>query len=279
MTELTTEQEQRVDKLLGTKEQIIPLLITGVVESSTIENYDRIKLMLLGEPGSGKSWLLCTGRKPILVYDFDDRRESIARKAGVYIKTIVDRDQEHPVAWQELEKDIGALEYAKQKGELRIRTIGLDSLTNMIKAAHNQLMSDNQKLCRKVRVNGKDYLITQEFDAITTTQRMIEGILNRLYELGIDVICTAHIRREKSAEYTVKNPVFTDKYTIDPQNMKYLLPSFNERWFMKDRFEVLIHPDYEFNAVSALQIKEDIVKPNIEEILRTHAENTQRGLL
>jgi hypothetical protein len=235
--------------------------------------------MVLSEPGGGKSWLVCTGRKPILEYDFDDRSESIAGKAGVYIKTIIDRDQKNPEAWRKLEEDVGVLEYVKQKGDLKIRTVALDSLTFLIKAAHNQLMHDNEKLCRKVRVNGKDYLITQEFDSITTTQKMIEGILNRLFELKIDVICTAHIRREKSAEYTVKNPVFTDKYTIDPQNMKYLLPMFNERWFIKDRFEVLVKPDYEFNAVTALHLQEDTQPANIEEILRKHAENTQRGLL
>jgi hypothetical protein len=255
---------------------VIPDLITGVVKASDIVDLDRLKLIVLSEPGGGKSWLVCTGRKPILVYDFDDRSESINGKPGVYIKTITDRDQKQPEAWMKLEQDVGSLEYAKSKGELRIKTVGLDSLTFLIKAAHNQLMKDNQKLCRAIKVNGKEYLITQEFDAITTTQKMIEGILNRLFELKIDVICTAHIRREKSAEYTVKNPVFTDKYTIDPQNMKYILPMFNERWFLKDQFKVLVKPDYEFNAVSALRLKEDIQEPNIEEILRKHAENMQR---
>jgi hypothetical protein len=154
----------------------------------------------------------------------------------------------------------------------------LDSLTFLIKAAHNQLMRDNQKLCRAIKVNGKEYLITQEFDAITTTQKMIEGVLNRLFELKIDVICTAHIRREKSAEYTIKNPVFTDKYTIDPQNMKYILPMFNDRWFIKDNYQVLVHPDYEFNAVTALHLEEDIQEANIEKIFAKHEQRTKNGI-
>lgn len=265
--------------IISAKEDVIPSTIGGVVCAKDIVELDRLKMIVLSEPGAGKSWLVCTGRKPILVYDFDDRSESINSKPGVYIKTIVDRDQKLPQAWQQLEADVGVLEYAKQKGELKIRTVALDSLTFLIKAAHNQLMKDNEKLCRKIRVNGKEYLITQEFDAITTTQRMIEGILNRLFELKIDVICTAHIRREKAAEYTTKNPVFNDKYTIDPQNMKYILPMFNERWFIKDQFQVLVKPDYEFNAVSALRLNEEIQPANIEEILRKHAENMQRELL
>jgi hypothetical protein len=250
-------------------EQVIPELITGVTETTKLTQYDRIHLIILGEPGSGKSRLAATARKPALVYDNDDRRESIAGIPGVYVKTVVDRDPTQPTAWQQMEQDTGVLEYEKQKGNLKIKSLVGDSLTYILKHAQNQAFKDNEGLCRKIRVNSKNYLIPQGWDVYNTTQRMIEGLLNRWFELGIDVILTAHIRKEKASDSTEENPKFTGKWTIDPWNMKMVLPKFNERWFMMDDFRVLTQPNYEFNAVTALKIgKEE--QPNIEQILRKH---------
>jgi len=257
---------------------VIPSTIGGVFSAKSITQVDRLKLCILGEPGAGKSWLVSTGRKPILVYDFDDRSESIAGKPGLYIKTLVDANQGTPTAWAELEKDLGVLEYEKQKGTLKIKTIAIDSLTFAIKAAHNQLMKDQASLSRKLRIGTQEYFLTQGWDSVTGTQKMFEGLFNRLFELKIDVICCMHIRREKDPSSTEKNPVFTDKYTCEPQNMKMLLPKFNERWFLQDMFRVQTKPDSQFNATTALNI-DGVEEANIEAILLKHESRTLKDKL
>jgi AAA domain-containing protein len=258
-------------------ESILPQGISGFEPAESKTNFDRLHLVALGEPGSGKSRLSVTGRKPILVFDYDDRTESIAGFKDVLVKTYKDASQDRPNAWAETERDIGVLEYEFQNAKtLAVKTIVFDSLTFMLKAAHNQLMADQAHLCRTLRVNGRTYKITQGWDAVNVAKSMVEGLINRAFALKTDVILTAHIRKEKAADWTEENPSFTGKWTIEPQNLKMLLPMFNERWFMTDEFKVVTKPNYEFNGVTALNI--DAVMPgDIEQILRTHEENTRRG--
>lgn len=268
--------EQTQDKLAIS---IIPQGINGVESASSITQVDNLKTVILGEPGSGKSWCTCTGRQPIYVADFDDRKLSIAGKSGVFVKSYVDRDPKIPHAWSDFESDIGSLEYAKSKGQLQFKTIAIASLTYMLKAAQYQLMKDNSNLTRTLKVNGKEYIITQGWDAINIAQRMIEGILHRLFELRVDIIVEAHIRREKDAASTEKNPLFTDKYTIEPQNLKMLLPMFNERWLMANEYGnyvLKMKPATDFNAVTALHVDAEEL-PNITDILAKHAANVAAG--
>ncbi len=240
---------------------------------------DVLKLIILGEPGVGKSWLTCTGRKPVYVCDFDDRKLSIAGKPDVHVKSYVDRDPRTPHAWSEFESDIGTLEYAKSKGDFKFKTIAIASLTYALKCAQNQLMKDNVGLCRTVKVGGIPYIITQGWDAVTVAQKMVEGILNRLFELGIDIIVEAHIRREKDPSSTPERSVFTDKFTIEPQNLKMILPMFNERWLVTNDYgdyKVVMKPNSTFNAVTALHVDSE-EEASIEKILAKHAANVAAG--
>lgn len=258
-------------------EDLIPQGLTGAFSADSITQVDKLKLILLGEPGVGKSWLTCTGRQPIYVADFDDRAASIAGKPGVVIKPYVDRTPLQPHAWSDFESDLGSFEYAKQQGKLQFKTFAIASLTFMLKAAQYQFMKDNPGLSRSIKSNGTEYKITQGWDSINMGQRMLEGVFNRLFELGIDVIVEAHIRREKDAASTEKNPKFTDKWTIEPQNLKMLLPAFNERWLVTNEygsFKVKTKPCDDFNGVTALNIdgEEDC---NITNILAKHEQRSK----
>jgi hypothetical protein len=259
--------------------ELIPAGLSGVESAADITQVDNLKLIELGEPGVGKSWLTCTGRQPIYVCDFDDRKLSIAGKPGVFIKQYVDRDPLMPHSWSDFESDIGTFEYAKSKGELQFKTIAIASLTYALKAAQSQLMKDNSGLCRTIKVGSIKYIITQGWDAVTVAQKMVEGILNRLFELKIDIIVEAHIRREKDPSSTPEKSVFTDKFTIEPQNLKMLLPMFNERWLVTNDYgdyKVITKPNSVFNAVTALHIDGEETC-NITDILAKHATNVAAG--
>src|SRR5690349_21377175 len=80
--------------------------IQGLTQASKVTNIDRLKVAICGEKKSGKSKLIAdTARKPLLHYDFDDRRESIHGAKDTIIKTLVDSDSTLPQAWGVLESD------------------------------------------------------------------------------------------------------------------------------------------------------------------------------
>lgn len=259
----------------------LPTTIGNIKSASSITSIDKLKLIILGEPGVGKDWLAATGRKPILTYDFDDRAASIAGKSEVYIKTLFDADPNQPSAWQTFETDVASIGYEIGKGTFPFKQITISSLQFLLKAAQNQLMKDQAGLSRTIKIGNKSYRITSGWDAINGSQKMIEGILNNLFELPVDVVVTSHVTLEKAKDWTLDNPKFTGKYTIDPNFMKLLLPMFNERWLLMNdygKWEVLMKPDSQFNAVTALHIGEtNTMEADIQKILAVHTENIKNG--
>jgi hypothetical protein len=247
--------------------------------STTITNIDRIKCVIAGPFGSGKSRLLSTARKPVLIYDLEDRRESVAGIPDVFVRTLVDRDVMQPTAWNDLESDIGSLEYLKSQGKLEIKSIGIDTL----KAAHaigtNEMMNTqgNNSLRREKRIGLKTYRISQGWDSVNYVQRMLDGLFNRLFALDIDIYCTTHIRKQKAADSTEDNPKFTGKWTVDPQQIEFLVSKFNERWMMKDNFKVQVKQDWEYNAITALDI-DDMMDANIEAMLKMHSSRLSKRM-
>jgi hypothetical protein len=248
--------------------------IQGLTDASTITNTDRLKVAVCGEKKSGKSKLIAdTARKPLLHYDFDDRRESIARAKDTIIKTLVDSDSTQPKAWSILESDLSSLEYAKRNGNLPLKSIALDSATYLRQIAENQMMKDTGMM-RKAKIGLTEYQISQGWDAINYVHRMLYQLLRRLFALDVDIYVVFHTRNEKDrVKSTKEETVYTDRLTVDPQNLDVLLPIFNETWRtfvdMDGNFKLQVRQDWRFNASTALKIGENsgIENPNIQELL------------
>lgn len=264
-----TEQEKNLRETLA--------MLQGYTAAKEITRVDRIKAAVCGDQKTGKSSLIArTSRKPLLAYDFDDRRESIAGIDGVIIKTLIDIHSSEPNAWGKLESDIGVLEYQKSQGKLPFKSLMLDSMTFLRKYAENAMMKDTQgTLQRKAKIGIQDYLISQGWDGINYTNRMIEEMLRRVFALGIDIYCTFHTRPEKDkARSTKDNTVFTDQLTIEPQNLAPVLAMFNEVWRTHitsgGEFKLQVKPDYYFSASTVLNNLSGEEDQDIQKLLEKH---------
>lgn len=264
------EQEKPLSEL----EYLASIGIQGIVPASSIANTDRLKVAVCGEKKSGKSKLIAdTARKPLFHYDFDDRRESIAGAKDTIIKTLVDPDSTHPQAWGVLESDIASFEYAKSSGNLRFKSLALDSATYLRQIAENQMMKDTNNL-RKAKIGLTQYQIAAGWDAVNYVHRMLYQLLRRLFALDIDIYLIFHTRNEKDKVKSSKEEtIYTDRLVVDPQNLEILLPMFNETWRtyvdMDGNFKVQMRQDWRFNASTALRV-EAVENPNIQAMLEKH---------
>lgn len=248
--------------------------IQGLTQASDVTNTDRLKVAICGEKKSGKSKLIAdTARKPLLHYDFDDRRESIAGAKDTIIKTLVDPDSTMPRAWSILESDLASLEYAKKQGNLPIKSLALDSATFLRQIAENQMMKDTS-LMRASKIGLTRYQISQGWDAINYVHRMLYQLLRRMFALDIDVYVVFHTRNEKDrVKSTKEETIYTDRLTVDPQNLDVLLSMFNETWrtFVDSdgNFKLQVRQDWRFNAATALKIGQNggVEDPNIQALL------------
>lgn len=246
------------------------------IETVDITNLDRIHAAVCGEPKTGKSSIIArTARKPLLVLDGDDRRESIAGLEDVYVKTLIDTEHTNPIAWNELEKIIANLTYAKTQNKLDIKSISIDSMTYWRKYAEHQFLNDSTGSSRAIfKVGQLKYLIPKDWDVVSGVQAMLETLFIRLFALDIDVYATFHTRPEKDqAKSTKTDFVYKDNLTVEPPNLKMILPKFNDVWrtFVEDgEYKVQLKPDYVFNASTVLKNVENVEKADIQELIKKH---------
>lgn len=248
--------------------------IQGLIPTTQITNTGRLKVAICGEKKSGKSKLIAdTARKPLLHYDFDDRKESIAGAKDTIVKTLVDTDSTLPVSWGILESDLSSLEYAKKSGTLPIKSLALDSFTYLRQIAENQMMKDTSQL-RRAKIGLTTYQISAGWDAINYVHRMLYQLLRRFFALDIDIYAVFHTRNEKDrVKSTKEETIYTDRLTVDPQNLDILLPMFNETWRtfvdIDGHFKLQVRQDWRFNASTALNIGNDggVENPDIQALL------------
>jgi AAA domain len=254
--------------------------IQGLTQASNVTNTDRLKVAICGEKKSGKSKLIAdTARKPLLHYDFDDRRESIAGAKDTVIKTLIDPDSTIPQAWSILESDLASLEYAKRNRNLPIKSLALDSATYLRQIAENQMMKDTS-LMRMAKIGLTRYQIAQGWDAINYVHKMLYQLLRRCFALDIDIYVVFHTRNEKDrVKSTKEETVYTDRLTVDPQNLDVLLPMFNETWrtFVDtdSNFRLQVKQDWRFNASTTLNVGENggVENPDIQALLEKNAKS------
>jgi hypothetical protein len=249
--------------------------IGGCIDSMTVTNIDRLHVAVCGESGTGKSNLIArTARKPIYVCEFDNRKESIAEIPGVIIKQYLDKSDDNPVAWANLESDISTFEYLKTKNEFPFKSIALDSMTFLHQITEHQFLKTCPATMAKWKIGNTTYLVGRDWDAVVGVQKMLDGLVNRLFALDIDVYVTFHTRNEKDkVKSTAKVAVYTEKLDVNPPNIKVLLPKFNDKWrtFVDDgKYMVQLRPDFQFNAATVLKNVGETEIADIQKMLEKH---------
>ena len=267
---------------MATLDELVAML--DGTKAEDITKTDRLKVAVCALQKTGKSYLVAhTARKPLLHYDFDDRRESIAGAKDTIIRTLVDRDSTHPTAYSKLISQIGDLEYLKNKGELPIKSICLDSMTYLRKYLGYQIMHDTN-LKRTRKIDGRDVNIPQGWDEVTVARTELTTLFRRLFALDLDVYAIFHIIPQKDKAKTekvqdvagniVEVTAYTGRWTVDPQHLEEILAIFNEVWRCyidaSGDFKIQVRPDEYFQAATALKNVEKIENANIAELLAKH---------
>lgn len=248
--------------------------ISGVKSAQELSSTNRLKIAIVGKPKSGKSWFAASAPKPVMVYDFDDRAESLAGKEGVFVKTVIDLDQSRPTAMKEVESDLSTFKYRQEQNKPIPATSVFDTVTNMIRYMENEAFSQESSLYRGLKVTpSKSIRLRKGWDAINAVDAYVNYIIGEFSQLG-NLIFVFHSKAEKDVtESTAEKTVYTDQITVDPQRMAKVLSLFNEVYRIEitenNIYKVTCKANYEFTASTTLLIDE-IEEPDIMKIIEKH---------
>jgi hypothetical protein len=246
--------------------------ISGITEGTALDE-PKLKIAIVGEPKTGKSWLAATAPGPVFIADFDGRYESLRGKAGVFVKTYQDKDPSIPTAMAALETDIAMFEYHKSSGKEIPATFVLDSMTYMKNACEHELIKQNKGMSRPVRIGNKVIDIPSGWDVINGNRGYMEYIIGRLSELG-HVVCVFHESDEKdNAASTKDTKAYTGRKTVQPQYLASILSLFNDVFRITIQYDgsrsVAVKANSSFLASTSLKLDEN-EPPNICDMLEKH---------
>lgn len=237
------------------------------VSAAEINPHEWLKIAILGKPKTGKSTLMSTAPKPIRIYDFDDRSESLAGKDGLFIlsrPTMLD-----------VEQDLSIMKANKLKKLPLPATVAFDSVTYMNRAMEEELFRQDPKLARTIRVgNSTSVKIRNSWDVINGIQRYVEYLIAEFSTLGINIIFVFHEKDEKDrTESTASETKYTGLVTTDPQYLANSLSLFNEVYRItvdgNKNYKVTCKPNWDVTASTTMLLDAE-EKPDIMAMIAKH---------
>ena len=249
-----------------TDKELLQMYGISGIRSETLQQENRLKIALVGDIGTGKSWLMATAPQPIVVYDFDDRKESIAGKPGLIIK-------ERPTML-DVERDLSIAKARKLQGKPNVATWAFDSVTYMHRAMEEEIFRQAPDLARSIKVGPAQAMkFRNGWDAINGVQRYIEYLIAEFSLLG-NIIFIYHEKNEKDVvKSDAKETKYTGEITTDPQYLAKSLSLFNEVYRItinyKNEYEVQCRPTWDFKAKTTLLL-DPVEKPDIMAMIEKH---------
>lgn len=211
---------------MSTSAGFIPNPFAGMsgLRSEDIHAEGKLKIAILGKPKTGKSWLAATAPKPIRYYDFDNRKESLGGKPGLFIES------PPTLTMLAVETDLSIMKANKIKKLPLPATVVFDSVTYMNRAMEEEIFRQDAKLYRTVRVgNNTSMRLRNSWDVINGIQRYVEYLVTEFSILGVNLIFVFHEKDEKDkAESTKEETKYTGLITTDPQYLQNSLSLLNE---------------------------------------------------
>lgn len=230
--------------------------------SETIKAEDFLLIAIIGAVNSGKSWLASSAPKPILYYDWDNRKASLEGKPGLFVKS------RPTLTMLDVETDISIMKANKISKKPLPTTVVHDTVTLMIKPMEDELrrQNPNSNAFRQIKMgNSKDSImhIRAGWDVVNGIQNYMQYLIDEYTGLGINQIYVFHEKDQRDSDKnTPEKPVYTGKLTINPQYLENILGRLNEKYHIvvdgsipsKIRFMVECRQNNTINAGTTMML-------------------------
>lgn len=196
-----------------------------------IQTEGNVKLLLIGQPGAGKTCFAATMPGPVLYLDFDNKVDSAAlfhRNKPELLKNIEVRQLSSnfvgdPVA--EFNKIIAnELIPAQKLGNMKYKTIVLDSISSFSHAALMHILTTNPGIKGVITAQGKMTDQTHYGVLLREFKRLIPGLLT----LQCNIVMCAHVDTYKDAA----TGVIIREAAMDGSYSQKLPQVFKEVWHL-----------------------------------------------
>lgn len=243
-----------------------------LVDMEKATPFDRLLLVLVGREKTGKSRLAATGRKGVLLLDWDGRREAVAGMKGVRAVTLRDPGNvvKQPTAFSDGLTILSKLEASRTFSELgfkdvppeqdHIKTVVVDSMYSMARAARNYALFGAADLRRVLSVGPLVVFLPNGWDAWNAEINSVEGYIMRLLAISdIDIILIFHEDDEEAPGSSAEKRIYTGRFETYPARYGNILKYFNETWRLTRTAsgppQIQVQPNYTFQAATNLGIQ------------------------
>ena len=202
-------------------------------ESKEMQNetgFNLLRLAIVGKEKGGKSRLAATAPKPVLVRDYDQRKESLAGIPGVFAVTYSDPPLPMmPNGFAEILDDTAKLEKeaivkdfvpdaSPEWRDKHIATVVEDSNASLARLIRSSILYANPKIRRDVNIGGKMTVHTiGSRDFYNSEMPTMEDYVLRVLALPMHVIMTFHEARGSAGFYGRESQVHRQDCAVSRQ--------------------------------------------------------------
>lgn len=180
-----------------------------------------LKLLLVGDVGTGKSSFAATFPTPGILFDIDSKPGAYVVEGSDWERLYYNRTK---LGWLEFTKELGEVE-RQLKTENGIKTIVVDSATSLSQLAMEQALSLDPR-----RNEAGGALWNVHYQLVTN---LVSGALNRLMNCSntVNIVVICHLEAEKNDDGAV-----IQYKALLPGRLATLFPKdFDEVWLLESK--------------------------------------------